>query len=105
MSSANPLPSLAASSLSTPSSHAFETPVPSTSASVTPPHLLSEKYDLPRSLAHLRRLSPAAKNVALQFPDELLGDSVEVFRAIQAELDRIGQGGRAWVLGDTTYGR
>jgi len=99
-----PLPSLAASSLSTPSSHALSSPLPPP-PKLTPPHLLPARYDLPSTLAFLRALSPAAKNVALQFPDELLGDSVEVFRAVQAELDRLGRGGRAWVLGDTTYGR
>lgn len=100
-----PLPTLSSSSLSTSSSHAFEAPIPSCSTQITPPHLLAEKYDLAKTLAHLRRLAPPAANVALQFPDELLGDSVEVFRRVQAELDIIGHGGRAWVLGDTTYGR
>lgn len=101
-----PLPTLSASSLSTDSSHALLAPAPPPSAlRLTPAHLLADKYDLSATFAHLTRLNPPVQNVALQFPDELLGDSVAVFREIQACLDRAGSGGRAWVLGDTTYGR
>ncbi|KAJ3522799.1 hypothetical protein NMY22_g11733 [Coprinellus aureogranulatus] len=42
------------------------------------------------------------KRIALQFPDELLGDSVPVFRALKA---RIGSGREIYVLADTSYGR
>ncbi|TEB24956.1 diphthamide biosynthesis protein [Coprinellus micaceus] len=41
------------------------------------------------------------KRIALQFPDELLGDSVPVFRALKG---RIGPGREIYVLADTSYG-
>lgn len=100
-----PLPTLAAASLSTPSDHALHAPLPDHLPVQTPAELLDGKYDIPRTVAHLQRVQPPARAVSLQFPDELLGDSVEVFRRIQAGLDAVGYGGRAFVLADTTYGR
>ena len=40
--------------------------------------------------------------IALQFPDELLHDSVPIFRAIKRRLD---EGRELYVLADTSYGR
>lgn len=42
------------------------------------------------------------RQICLQFPDELLHDSVPVFQAIRAKLpDRV----ELYVMADTTYGR
>ena len=41
--------------------------------------------------------------IGLQFPDELLRYSVEVFRAIQSRVTRVGA--QCYVLADSTYGR
>lgn len=41
------------------------------------------------------------KRIALQFPDELLHDSVPIYRALKA---RIGEGQDLYVLADTSYG-
>lgn len=99
-------PQLAANSLSTPSTNAIEATATLAYTPVqTPLDALPTIYDIPHTIAHLASLDPPAKNVALQFPDELLIDSVDVFRALQDGLDQIGKGGRAWVLADTTYGR
>lgn len=40
--------------------------------------------------------------IALQFPDELLRDSVPIFRRLKA---RLGEGHDLYVLADTSYGR
>lgn len=45
-------------------------------------------------------LTPCSHQVALQFPDELLADAVEVAGRMEAET-----GAEMYVLGDTTYGR
>jgi hypothetical protein len=99
------LPTLSASSLSTPSSNAILAPLPSTPLNQTPPSEIDAVYDIPNTIAHLSRVSPPAKAVSLQFPDHLLPDSVQVFRTIQKALDGLGHGGKAFVLADTTYGR
>lgn len=99
------LPTLSASSLSTPDSNAILAPVPTTPRHQTPSDKIDQVYDIPATLAHLARLDPPAKAVSLQFPDHLLPDSVEVFRRIQTALDALGHGAKAFVLADTTYGR
>ena len=44
----------------------------------------------------------SSSQIALQFPDELLHDSVPIYRALKA---RIGEGQDLYVLADTSYGR
>lgn len=46
--------------------------------------------------------SSFAKQVALQFPDELLHNSVPIFRALKA---KVGENVQLYVLADTSYGR
>ena len=41
--------------------------------------------------------------IGLQFPDELLPKSVQVFKAIQRRISS--SGAQAYVLADSTYGR
>jgi diphthamide biosynthesis protein 2 len=44
----------------------------------------------------------SCEQIALQFPDELLHDSVRIFRALK---DKIGDDQQLFVLADTSYGR
>ena len=105
MASTSKLPTLSASSLSTPSANAIEAPIPAGTYKPTLADKIDSVYDIAGTIAHLGRVQPPAKSVSLQFPDHLLIDSVEVFRRIQKGLDSFGHGGRAFVLADTTYGR
>ncbi|WRT64437.1 diphthamide biosynthesis protein 2 [Kwoniella shivajii] len=49
-----------------------------------------------------RILSGGYKTIGLQFPDELLPSSVQVYRAIQTRIQHTGA--QAYVLADSTYG-
>ncbi|KAF6752724.1 putative diphthamide synthesis protein-domain-containing protein [Ephemerocybe angulata] len=60
---------------------------------------IHEFYEIERTADEI--LAGDFKRIALQFPDELLGDSVPVFRALKA---RIGTGREIYVLADTSYG-
>ncbi|XP_074122252.1 2-(3-amino-3-carboxypropyl)histidine synthase subunit 2 isoform X2 [Sminthopsis crassicaudata] len=64
---------------------------------LTPLTELGSTYELERVQAFL--LEHEAKRVALQFPDELLGDSVAVARTLEEMT-----GAKTFVLGDTAYG-
>ncbi|XP_044530541.1 2-(3-amino-3-carboxypropyl)histidine synthase subunit 2 [Gracilinanus agilis] len=64
---------------------------------LTPPTELGHIYELERVQAFV--LECEAKRVALQFPDDLLGDSVAVARALEEST-----GAKMFVLGDTAYG-
>ncbi|XP_068603889.1 2-(3-amino-3-carboxypropyl)histidine synthase subunit 2 [Brachionichthys hirsutus] len=63
----------------------------------TPPEKLGEFYQIQETLDFINENQ--FKKVALQFPDELLVDSV----AVAEELERRG-GATAFILGDTSYG-
>jgi hypothetical protein len=97
---------------STPAEHAFEdhTPDPSstTHASLSNASIpLYERYEIPSTISEI--LSNGYQTVALQFPDELLGESVLVYRALmKGIMDKGGEkakGVQCYVLGDSTYGR
>ncbi|KAM9000721.1 2-(3-amino-3-carboxypropyl)histidine synthase subunit 2 isoform X1 [Sarcophilus harrisii] len=64
---------------------------------LTPLTELGRTYELERVQAFV--LEHEAKRVALQFPDELLGDSVAVARTLEEMT-----GAKIFVLGDTAYG-
>ncbi|KZT66950.1 diphthamide biosynthesis protein [Daedalea quercina L-15889] len=63
------------------------------------PNELEEYYDIARTVEEIRKGD--YKRIALQFPDELLRDSVPVFRRLKA---RIGEDRELYVLADTSYG-
>lgn len=54
----------------------------------------------PNPVPHPLPCPPAPRQVALQFPDELLADAVAVAAQMEAAT-----GAEMYVLGDTTYGR
>ncbi|KAJ7231264.1 putative diphthamide synthesis protein-domain-containing protein [Mycena haematopus] len=60
---------------------------------------LDSYYDIERTIAEI--LACDYKRVALQFPDELLHDSVPIYRRLKAG---IGLGRELYVLADTSYG-
>lgn len=98
---------------STPAEHAFEGPTPdpsstSTSASLSNTSIpLYERYEIPSTIAEI--LDNGYHTIALQFPDELLGESVLVYRALMRGIKEMGreraEGVQCYVLGDSTYGR
>ncbi|PSR77737.1 hypothetical protein PHLCEN_2v7721 [Hermanssonia centrifuga] len=57
-------------------------------------------YDIDRTVEEI--VKGGYKRIALQFPDELLHDSVPIFRLLKS---RIGPGSDLYVLADTSYGR
>lgn len=98
---------------STPAEHAFEEQTPDPSATFSQASLsnasipLYERYEIPSTIAEI--LDNGYQTVALQFPDELLGESVLVYRALMKGIKDAG-GDKArdvqcYVLGDSTYGR
>ncbi|KAJ9099349.1 hypothetical protein QFC20_005750 [Naganishia adeliensis] len=97
---------------STPAEHAFEEPTPdpsstSTSASLSNTSIpLYERYEIPSTIAEI--LDNGYHTIALQFPDELLGESVLVYRALMRGIKEMGgeraEGVQCYVLGDSTYG-
>lgn len=70
---------------------------------------LSFRYSIPQTLTAI--LDGGHKIIALQFPDEMLSDSVLVYRALMQGLKdalnegRGGDGVQCFVIGDSTYGR
>jgi diphthamide biosynthesis protein 2 len=66
----------------------------------TPVEDLDNFYEIERTIAEI--LAGDYKRVALQFPDELLHDSVPIYRRLKAG---IGLGRELYVLADTSYGR
>ncbi|XP_003801251.1 2-(3-amino-3-carboxypropyl)histidine synthase subunit 2 isoform X1 [Otolemur garnettii] len=64
---------------------------------LTPPEDLDRVYELKRIVGFVRDLE--CQRVALQFPDQLLGDA----RAVAARLEEI-TGSKMFILGDTAYG-
>ncbi|KAI0683843.1 putative diphthamide synthesis protein-domain-containing protein [Cytidiella melzeri] len=63
------------------------------------PDKYAEYYDIQRTTAAI--IEGDYKRIALQFPDELLHDSVPVFRLLKS---RLGTGRDLYVLADTSYG-
>ncbi|KAJ7688973.1 putative diphthamide synthesis protein-domain-containing protein [Mycena rosella] len=66
---------------------------------ITSPSELDDFYEIERTIAEI--LTGDYKRVALQFPDELLHDSVPIYRRLKAG---IGLGRELYVLADTSYG-
>ncbi|TFY68798.1 hypothetical protein EVJ58_g804 [Rhodofomes roseus] len=56
-------------------------------------------YEIDRTVEQIRKGD--YKRIALQFPDDLLHDSVPLYRRLKA---RLGQGRELYVLADTSYG-
>jgi diphthamide biosynthesis protein 2 len=69
-------------------------------STVTSPSELDHFYEIERTIAEI--LTGDYKRVALQFPDELLHDSVPIYRRLKSG---IGIGRELYVLADTSYGR
>lgn len=92
---------------STPAEHAFEESTAEfTVASLSNTSIpLYERYEIPSCISEI--LENGYTTVALQFPDELLGESVLVYRALMKGLKDSGKGAgvQCYVLGDSTYGR
>jgi diphthamide biosynthesis protein 2 len=98
---------------STPAEHAFEEPTPDPSATANSASLsntsipLYERYEITSTIEEI--LENGYKTIALQFPDELLAESVLVYRALMKGIQDIGgekaEGVQCYVLGDSTYGR
>ncbi|KAF8152245.1 putative diphthamide synthesis protein-domain-containing protein [Crassisporium funariophilum] len=72
---------------------------PDESADRLPPTEFEKFYEIQRTAEEI--LKEGYKRVALQFPDELLHDSVPIFRQLK---HRVGQGCELYVLADTSYG-
>ncbi|KAJ7605240.1 putative diphthamide synthesis protein-domain-containing protein [Mycena polygramma] len=68
-------------------------------STVSSPLELDHFYEIERTIAEI--LAGDYKRVALQFPDELLHDSVPIYRRLKS---RIGVGRELYVLADTSYG-
>ncbi|KAJ7119648.1 putative diphthamide synthesis protein-domain-containing protein [Mycena epipterygia] len=68
-------------------------------STITSPSELDHFYEVERTIAEI--LAGNYKRVALQFPDELLHDSVPLYRRLKAG---IGSGRELYVLADTSYG-
>ncbi|TFK25842.1 diphthamide biosynthesis protein [Coprinopsis marcescibilis] len=60
---------------------------------------LDDFYEIPRTASEI--IQGNYTRIALQFPDELLGDSVPIYRRLKAQ---IGGGREVYVLADTSYG-
>ncbi|KAJ9114756.1 hypothetical protein QFC22_005632 [Naganishia vaughanmartiniae] len=97
---------------STPAEHAFEEPTPDPSATANSASLsntaipLYERYEIISTIEEI--LANGYKTIALQFPDELLAESVLVYRALMKGIQDSGgekaDGVQCYVLGDSTYG-
>lgn len=74
--------------------------------SQTPAHEIHTRYQIESTVDFIRarpqHSSHNKKIVALQFPDELLSDSVPVFQALRS---RLAQDVELYILADTTFGR
>lgn len=60
------------------------------------------KYEIESTVEFIQQNKSAHRIIALQFPDELLSDSVPVFQALKT---RLGDGHELYILADTTFGR
>lgn len=60
-----------------------------------------DKYQVEETAAFIQDHA-AHRIVALQFPDELLPDSVQIFKALKSRLD---DSRELYILADTTFGR
>ncbi len=90
---------------STPALHAIEQTVEIESSSSSNTSLpLIERYEIQSTVDEI--LHHGYRTIALQFPDELLSESVLVYRALMRRLDEggAGEGVQCFVLGDSTYG-
>ncbi|GHJ88138.1 hypothetical protein NliqN6_4540 [Naganishia liquefaciens] len=97
---------------STPAEHAFEEQTPDPSSTFSQASLsnasipLYDRYEIPSTIAEI--IENGYQTVALQFPDELLGESVLVYRALMKGIKAIGSDKakdvQCYVLGDSTYG-
>ncbi|XP_046385547.1 2-(3-amino-3-carboxypropyl)histidine synthase subunit 2 [Ischnura elegans] len=63
----------------------------------TPLEQINVVYEIDKCISWIKRKN--VDKVALQFPDEMLGDSANVARLIESLLGR-----KVYILGDTTYG-
>ncbi|RDB21855.1 Diphthamide biosynthesis protein 2 [Hypsizygus marmoreus] len=70
-----------------------------TTADRLPPTEFDNLYEIERTSAEI--VSGDYKRIALQFPDQLLHDSVPIYRKLKS---RIGVGRELYVLADTSYG-
>ena len=106
-------PSFAMPDFSTPAEHAFEEQTPDPSSTFSQASLsnasipLYDRYEIPSTIAEI--IENGYQTVALQFPDELLGESVLVYRALMKGIKATGSDKakdvQCYVLGDSTYGR
>lgn len=87
---------------STPALHAIEQTIDSPTASTSRTLPLYDAYEIDSTVEEI--LEHGYRTVALQFPDELLGDSVKVYRGLMRVLRDKGWEGQCYVLGDSTYG-
>ncbi|KDQ53934.1 hypothetical protein JAAARDRAFT_418001 [Jaapia argillacea MUCL 33604] len=63
---------------------------------------LSDYYEVQRTVDEI--VQGGFKRVALQFPDELLPDSVPIYRLLKSGIDQRKPGVELYVLADTSYG-
>src|ERR1700712_5244037 len=71
--------------LSTPAEHIFEAPVPLTDAGSTlSDEQLYVQYEIRRTVSEIR--SGKWKRIALQFPDDMLGDAPRVCENLKKDL-------------------
>ncbi|KAJ7485139.1 putative diphthamide synthesis protein-domain-containing protein [Mycena galericulata] len=68
-------------------------------STITSPSELDHFYEIKRTIVEI--LTGDYKRIALQFPDELLHDSVPIYRRLKAG---VGVGRELYVLADTSYG-
>ena len=84
-----PLSSFAPPVLSTPDSHIFEDPTPSPAAVAARDRPSDEQlhitYEVARTIAEIRE--GRWRRIALQFPDEMLGDAPRVYQALARGLE------------------
>ncbi|KAF8057552.1 putative diphthamide synthesis protein-domain-containing protein [Lyophyllum atratum] len=73
---------------------------PDTTADALPQSDFDDFYEITRTAEEI--IHGDYKRIALQFPDELLHDSVPIYRRLKA---KIGEGRELYVLADTSYGR
>lgn len=76
------------------------TSLPASSIEATPADEIEERYEISDTLDFIR--CSQTHIIALQFPDELLPDSVSVYKALRTGLDAETE---LYILADTTFGR
>ncbi|KAJ8305915.1 hypothetical protein KUTeg_016460 [Tegillarca granosa] len=96
---------MAATAFSTPDEIVIERRI-DVKTRVTPLEDLDFIYEIERSVAWIRNgnyqktFSLSCNIIALQFPDELMGDSVAIINRLEKDIS-----GQIFILGDTSYGR